>query len=86
MQLEQIGCSASTKILPAVNPVNFNLDFNSFQHVDLANGKLASPPAGPQSESDVWDKGSYTAVPQRVTNTWCLAALRENEPVPAVCP
>ena len=80
------GCTGGkTKTLPAVNPINFNLGFNSFEHVDLANGKLDSGAAGLSSQ--VWQPGDYDN-PGTVTNNWCLMSLRENPESPATpgCP
>jgi hypothetical protein len=68
-----------------MNPINFNLNLDTLQLVDVSKGKLDSGAAG--LPSAVWDNGSYSN-PGTVTNTWCLTAVRQNPETPpvTVCP
>jgi hypothetical protein len=72
-----------TFLTPAVGLLDFDLDFTSWQKVDLVQGRLVTPAAGLPGPVDGY--GNYgDASP--VTHNWCLAALREGELAPTVCP
>ncbi len=91
VQFNVSGCSGgTTKLLPAVAPINFNLNFDALLHQDPTSGKLdsstdaaASTPQGVQSPA--WDNGSYSE-PGQVTNIWCFFALREGDAGQSRCP
>jgi len=77
-------CDGTTASSPFVDPLNFDLYFTSWQTVDLAMGRFASPqPDG--AKSPVVSVGSFAGAGE-VTNTWCLEALREGDPVLGLCP
>ncbi len=85
--LSKCGGPTTTKAVPALNPINFNLDFSAFQHADLVNGVIS----GNALPSPAWSGGGYSdaAVSQygSVSNSWCLAAMREGSATPTgKCP
>ncbi len=71
-------CTPNELTLPALNPINFTLDFSAFQRVDLDNGLISATNA----PSPSYTLGDYTYAQvsnsAKITNTWCLVALREN--------
>jgi hypothetical protein len=86
IRIEAEQCLGRTKLLPAVNRLDFDLDFTKFQTIDVAPGRLQSAAEVP---GPVYDQGEYPNV-GNVKNTWCLAAIRQDlqgkDIPPTACP